>query len=118
MYCNTVTVAATRRAGAGLGVQALGRRSGGRRGQVWALRRARGADGQALGVQGRAERKACGRQARGQALGASASARGERSGRWARGLAKAVHSVHSAWFSTRFFRLGIFPESLNEHCSL
>ena len=28
---------------------------------------------------------------------------GARPGRWARGLARAVHSVHSAWFSTRFF---------------
>ena len=36
---------------------------------------------------------------------AGTGARRERHGgkRWARGLARAVHSVHSAWFSTRFF---------------
>ena len=43
LYCNTVTVAATRHAGAELGVQALGRRAGGRKAQAWALGRARGA---------------------------------------------------------------------------
>ena len=29
----------------------------------------------------------------------------------------AVHLVHSAYFRS-VFRLGIFPESVNEHCSL
>ena len=46
LYCNTVTVAATRRAGAGLGAQALGwacRRAGESRAQAWALGRVRGA---------------------------------------------------------------------------
>ena len=72
LYCNTVTVAATQRAGAGLGAQALGwacRRAGGRRAraerrlgrwgtQAWACRaagsraRAERAGGREWGVSG------------------------------------------------------------------
>ena len=61
--------------------------------------------------QARGARWACpagARQARGLGVGRKA---------WAPGLARTVHSVHRLDFQTGF-RLGIFSESVNEHCSL
>ena len=50
-----------------------------------------------------------GRQRRGRRAGPGRTGRA--------GWPWAVHSVHSVYFQS-IFRLGIFPESLNEHCSL
>ena len=81
----------------------------------WRARRAGQACGRALGV--RAEARARSRERR-RAAGARGAAG------WALLCAPGCASwaswvlVHPAWFSTRFFRLDIFPESLNEHCSL
>ena len=99
LYCNTVTVAATRRAGAGLGAQALG----------WACRRARrrqsaGARGSRRGAQ---VGRRWGAQAgmRGRARRASGTAgRARRAGSWAagaravgRGARAAGHGRRAAW---------------------
>ena len=111
--------------GAGLGVRKLGRAAGA---GVGAGACAGRADGQAVGVQGLAERRACGRQAAGAGRQACSrqGAAGTRPRRWARGLGAqagraawalgarpgrtswpwAVHSVHSACFgpgSTWYF---------------
>ena len=99
-----------------------------RRGAQWARRRA-----EWHGRSGGARRQLGGSRVRGaQAAGRQATAprvfsrgaAGARPGCWASGLAAgraawawAVHSVHSAYFRS-VFRLGIFPESLNEHYSL
>ena len=78
-------------------------------------RRARQACGRALGARqdalanGRARRPSAG--ARGAAGWALLCAPGRAS--WASWVL-----VHPAWFFNPVFRLGIFPESLNEHCSL
>ena len=85
LYCNTVTVAATRRAGAGLGSRALGRacrRAGGRRrwrwgAQAWAL----GHVGVGAGARRRTQALALGR--------ASVGAGARRRGRWGAGAAGA-----------------------------
>ena len=44
-----------------------------------------------------------GREPGAELAGQQAPGLGARRATWARGLARAVHSVHSAWFSTRFF---------------
>ena len=73
-----------------------------RRERACGRERARGARqalAQAAGAGARAERHGRARGARRQLGGRCARGRA----RQARGLARAVHSVHSAWFSTRFF---------------
>ena len=71
--------------------------------------------GRALGAQAdaRARGRACRREAgaRGAAGWGLLCAPGHAS--WASWVL-----VHPAWFFNLVFRLGIFPESLNEHCSL
>ena len=77
--------------GAGLGVAA-------------GLQQALGSTGTARACAGRADgRGVRSRQALGTRGARVLGAGRARPGRWARGLARAVHSVHSAWFSTRFF---------------
>ena len=73
--------------------------------------RAAGA-GQAASARQGARRSAGGAQVRG--------ARQAGAGHWARGLARAVHSVHSAWFSTRFFDSVFFlSHQMNTvHCKI
>ena len=81
---------------------------GAQQAQAWMLGPARGArtgagsvDRQTLGVQGRAERRACDKQARGQALGAGGRrARGR--ARQARGLATGCALGALGLFSYRF----------------
>ena len=144
LFCNTVTVAATRRAGAGLGAQALG----------WACRRWVGAQGagRALGrtaaggarrwagtrapKQARADGRA-GRAARQGARGAQAAGRqararqgagsarqgtaGARPGSWACGLGmRASQGCALRLVFNPVFRLGSFPESLMNtvHCKI
>ena len=74
----------------------------------------------------RLTRKRAGRagQACGRALGARADVPTHGAAGWALLCAPGRASltswvlVHPAWFFNPVFRLGIFPESLNEHCSL
>ena len=114
-----------------LGVGAQGMQAAGGRWADWALQAAgaRGARRRAcVGVRtgvgqaawhGRAGRSSGarerGRARRRQARGRQTSARGLGAGR--AGWPWAVHSVHSVYFRS-VFRLGIFPESPNEHYSL
>ena len=121
LYCNTAIVAMTRRAGARLGAGWAGAGCAAR--HAGRARSAQagvcGAPGRALQAAGRAGAGRSGRAGvwsrwwqvrgardrRGAGAGREAGrrwARGERAA-WARRLAKAVHSVHSAWFSTWFF---------------
>ena len=115
LYCNTATVATTRRAGR----RAWGARAGAA--GSWARGR------EAQRARGRAEQAAAGaRGARQAGAGRSGSAW---PGRWARGLGARARGLGAqarqgcALGALRLvfnlvFRLGIFPESLNEHCSL
>ena len=110
LYCNTAIVAATRRASAGLGTQALG----------WARGRWAGAQAGARG---------------GRTRGARSRQGGRRAGRWgvrserdtSAGRAACAHRLGQlgqlgarapGLVFNLVFRLGIFPESLNEHYSL
>ena len=120
---------------AGLAESALGARSSqaGVRGCAGLQSRQLGAQAwgavgvQACGAarQGSRGAQATGWQARAAAGAGACGARGAgMAGRQAHGLGAgraawpwAMHSVHSAYFRS-VFRLGIFPESLNEHCSL
>ena len=116
LYCNTVTVPTTqgdgRAWGAGLGIRRRGRAAGA---GVGAGACAGRANGQALGVQGRAKRRACGKQAAGAghrrgrvrgARGRSAAGRGR--ARQARGLATGCALSALGLFSVRF-DLVFFP---------
>ena len=136
--CIATQCAARPRHDAGLGSRRArwARRACGRRGATAlgrkSVRRARSAADEQADARGRRQRRA-GRagQACGRALGAQADARARRREAEARGAAGCALLcapgraswaswvlVPSAWFFNPVFRLGIFPESLNEHCSL
>ena len=104
-----------RRAGAGRHGAGGARRACRQQAGAGSYAQARAAGGRALGV--RANPRARGRERKG-AAGACGEAGwallcAPRRASWASWVL-----VHPAWFSTRFFRLDIFRESLNEHCSL
>ena len=105
LYCNTATVATTR--------HAPSEQAGVRGAPEQALQAAGGAG---AGRSGRAGVQSERRQA-----GAGHAGRA-RPGRWAHGLGeRAGHGCALGALRLVFnlvFRLGIFPESLNEHCSL
>ena len=91
LYCNTVTVAPTRRAGAGLGTRALGRAF-----RRWAGAQAGSGRGQSVGGQARSRRwgaqQALSAQ-RAHAAGASRARRSGRAGSWARGVGRGARGV-------------------------
>ena len=92
---------------------AQGERAGARRASV-----ARAAGGRWVGARARASGSWVQAQAGDSgARGARGWALGARQGAGRAGWPWAVHSVHSTYFRS-VFRLSIFPESLNEHCSL
>ena len=95
MYCNRYCNTPLGCAGAGAHGASV---AGGWHGRAGAKRaRARGEGGRWAVGRGR---RAAGREARGRRGAGTGRAQ---PGRWARRLARATHSVHSAWFSTRFF---------------
>ena len=94
--------------GAGLGVRKLGRAAGA---GVGAGACAGRADGQAVGVQGLAEPRACGRQAAGAGRQACSrqGAAGTRPGRWARGLGAGCATwAHKLALGCALGALGLF----------
>ena len=105
-------------AGARAGGAGRAARRAGRAGQVCR-------DAQALGhrlAQGRAERNGRARQGEAERCRARQGAAGARPGRWAHGQPCCWAGFGLCTRCTRPVfgpvRLGIFPESLNEHCSL
>ena len=82
--------------------RALGERAQGE-GRAGRHDRQQGAHGAQAGVRGRAGGRRVGGRRAGAAGARKARALGAGRAAWAHGLSRAVHSVHSAWFSTRFF---------------
>ena len=120
LYCNTATAPATRHWAGHAGRSRRAGRAAGALACGTGVQQAQAALAWGAGARG------AGGSVRGSSRSAADEQEGARQGRaaWALGVWPMRTGwaswvlVHPAWFSTCFFRLGIFPESPNEHCSL